>query len=73
MLSEEAYRKFRAGRLEEVTQSEAESFFRLNDYVMGKARERKVTRAVNVFREDTELGKAVVHLAKIVLGRHSLD
>lgn len=63
MLASEAYLKFQGGDLEAITTQEAEAFFRLDDYVMGEARTRKVTRIVNTFGSDLELGQAVKELA----------
>ena len=62
MLASEAYLKFQSGRSDAITPQEAEAFFRLDDYVMGEARNRKVTRIVNTFASDPELGKAVKEL-----------
>ena len=45
---------------------EAESFFRIDDYVLGNAREQRLSRIVNTFGEDPELGHAVRLLAKKV-------
>lgn len=63
MLASEAYLKFQGGDLEAITSHEAEAFFRLDDYVMGEARNRKVIRLVNTFGSDPELGQAVKELA----------
>jgi hypothetical protein len=69
MVCEEAFGKYQAGRLREVTQSEAESFFRVNDYVVGQAREKKVIRLLNAFGDDPELGAAVQALVSLVRGK----
>ena len=45
MLAETAYRKFHAGKVEEITAAEAERFFRVDDYVLGDARKGKIERA----------------------------
>jgi len=66
MLASEAFGKIRDRRPEEVTDREAAAFFRIDDYVVGPARDRKVTRIVNVFRNDPELGEAVIELARRV-------
>jgi hypothetical protein len=63
MLASEAYAKFQTGGMEVVTMQEANTFFRLDDYVMGQARERKILRVVNNFATDNELGRAVTELA----------
>jgi hypothetical protein len=69
MLAEEAFRKFQEGGTDAVSSREAEAFFRVDDYVVGKARERKIVRVVNTFGDDPELGSAVKELAAKVRGR----
>ncbi len=69
MLTDEAFIKFEAGGAESVSRREAEAFFRVDDYVVGDARERKIVRILNTFAEDPELGKAVKELAAKVRGR----
>jgi hypothetical protein len=68
MLSSEAFAKISEGRPQDVTLQEAASFFRIDEYVTGKARERKIARIKNAFHEDPELGPAVAILAKILVG-----
>ena len=63
MLSSEAFAKLSKGKAEEITAQEAESFFRLDVYVTGNAREDKIVRALNAFGGDPELGPAVKTLA----------
>jgi hypothetical protein len=63
MLTSEAYMKFSTGHLNAITAQEAESFFRLDVYVTGNAREDKIVRALNAFGADPELGPAVKALA----------
>jgi hypothetical protein len=65
MLSSEAYGKFRAGDIASVTTQEAEAFFRLNEYVVGNARQQKVARMVNTYADDPELGDAI----KLLVGK----
>lgn len=69
MISEIAFTKHQAGGAEDITQSEAEAFFRVNDYVVGQAREKKIIRILNVFGDDTELGAAVHTLVGRVRGK----
>jgi hypothetical protein len=69
MLNNVAYRKLAAGGVDAVTPEEAEAFFRLNAYVVGEARERKITRILNTFSEDEDLGAAVKELADKVRSR----
>ena len=59
MLSSDAYAKFESGHPEEITLQEAESFFRVDAYVVGDARAEKVLRAINWFGEDKELGPLI--------------
>jgi hypothetical protein len=66
MLSEPAYKKAAEGRASEVTVVEAERFFRLDDYVVGQARERKLAQAENAFHDDPKLGPAVANAAQLV-------
>lgn len=66
LIATEAFLKFRDGRLTSVTRQEAEAFFRVDDYVLGTARQRKITRIVNAFGDDPELGEAVRALAAML-------
>jgi len=63
MLGSEAFAKFSSGMMDAITTQEAESFFRLDAYVTGNAREDKIVRALNAFGSDPELGPAVKTLA----------
>jgi hypothetical protein len=66
MLASDAYVKMREKRGDQVTAHEAHSFFRIDEYVNPAARDRKISRLVNVFRNDPEVGPVVVELAKRV-------
>lgn len=66
MLSEPAYGKARDGRFSDITLIEAQKFFRLDDYVVGAVRTRKLQQAEMDFRDDPELGPAVQNIAAIV-------
>lgn len=68
MLAEPAYRKVQEGRASEISKVEAEKFFRLDEYVIGGARERKIQQAQNAFQADPELGTAVTKIAAILKG-----
>ena len=59
MLASPAFAKYRAGGSKIVSEQEAEAFFRLDSYVMGRAREQKLLRLINVFGDDADLGDAV--------------
>ena len=69
MLADVAFLKSQSLGIESVTSHEAESFFRVNDYVTGKACERKLTRILNTFGDDPELGQVVRQLASKVRQR----
>lgn len=68
MLDSTAYRKVVADEAASVSREEAEAFFRLNSYVVGKARERKILRVSNVFGDDPTLGPTVAFLKKLLRG-----
>lgn len=64
LINSDAYKRFIDGGAEETTRSEVEAFFRLNDYVTGDVREKKIVRLLNAFGIDPDLGNAVKALAK---------
>ena len=66
ILASDAYMKIRENRAGEVTAHEANSFFRIDEYVNEESRERKISRLVNVFRNDPEIGPVVIELSKQV-------
>lgn len=66
MIASEAFQKIQEQGLESVTQQEAESFFRLDEYVTGDTRERKISRIVNNFSDDEILGEFVTVLSEKV-------
>jgi len=68
MLETEAYAKFSSGSQLSITPREAETFFRIDDYVLGEEREKKVIRALTLFGNDRQLGPAVHFLAVAVRG-----
>jgi hypothetical protein len=69
MVKSEAYEKITTGNVDSVTVEEAEAFFRLNAYIVGKVRDRKILRVMNLFGDDPELGSAVHTLADKVRTR----
>jgi hypothetical protein len=69
MLTSDAFHKLKTTGVDSVTTEEAESFFRLNAYVVGQARERKITRILNMFGDDIELGPVVQALIAKVRNR----
>jgi hypothetical protein len=71
MVKTDAFAKLGAGAGNTVTLEEAETFFRLNAYIVGKARERKILSVINVFGDDPELGPLVRSLAEKVRSKAS--
>jgi hypothetical protein len=68
LLSSDAYQQFReTGDPAAVSQGAANAFFRIDVYVKGPARQRKVTRIVNNFGDDPELGELVNALSQQML------
>jgi hypothetical protein len=70
LLTTEAYQKLARTPQPDaylVSQDEAEAFFRLNAYVVGKTRAHKIQRLLNAFGQDPEIGPVVESLAKRLL------
>lgn len=65
MQNETAYEKFMNGKPGEITVREAEKFFRIDDYIVGEGRQRKIRQAENVFQGDPKMGAAVSKIATI--------
>ena len=63
MLASDAFSKMREGLADSLTTQEVESFFRIDVYVIGDARERRLARILNAFRDDPEIGEMVMQLA----------
>lgn len=55
MLDTTAYALRQKGRTAALTRRESEELFRVDDYVVGAARERKIERALTAFKDDPEL------------------
>jgi len=66
MLTSEAFAKFIAGRQDAISGQEAESFFRVDAYVTGGAREEKILRTKNAFGDDPDLGPLITLLESIM-------
>jgi hypothetical protein len=64
--TEPAFLKHSSGRVEEISEREAESFFRVDDYVVGETRQSKIQRIANAFGDDPDLGAAVRLLSSMV-------
>ena len=66
MKGSKAYAKFVNDEIAQITQHEADAFFRIDDYVPNHVRENKILRIVNSFATDPELGAAVKEISRIV-------
>jgi len=64
LLSSPAFDAFKDGKADVISEREAMVFFRLDEYITGDARERKIDRIVNAFRDDAQLGPLVAALAQ---------
>ena len=62
-----AFQKYAAGHQEQVTRRDVDTMFRLNEYIVGDARQKKVQRIVNALGDDEKLGKAVRFFAELAL------
>jgi hypothetical protein len=72
LLATAAFAKFLSGEYDAISPSDAATFFRLDEYVTGTARERKVARIVNAFHDDPELLVAVTKILEL-LNRENSD
>lgn len=66
MLASDAFTKFSADQSEAISLQEAQSFFRVDAYVTGSAREEKLLRMTNAFGGDRELGPLIKLLASMI-------
>jgi hypothetical protein len=66
MLGETAFKKMAEGRSTEITKSDAERFFRLDDYVTGRARTAKIERFRILAAANKDLLAVIEVLAGIV-------
>jgi hypothetical protein len=66
LLESDAYEKFRSGHIDDVSRRDVENFFRVDDYVVGKAREKKIARLIMMFSADDELSDTVRALAQVL-------
>jgi len=63
LLASSAYAHMQSGVPEAITNEEIDAFFRIDDYVSGPARSRKIERLLNQFGDDPELGPIIRALA----------
>jgi hypothetical protein len=66
LVQEDAFLKFRLGRQHEITKSDAEHFFRIDDYVTGKSRTAKIERFRIIASHNPELLDAINFLSGLV-------
>ncbi len=67
LLTSDVFLKLQISGIDGVTRHEAETFFRLDEYVADTMRERKITRVLNAIGEDdTELLRVASTLATMV-------
>lgn len=66
LMSTEAYVKIASGRADDLTTRDAESFFRVDSYVRGEARRRRVATIANAHGDDPELGPVIEQLAEMI-------
>ena len=67
MLESDIFKRFSLERRNTISVREAEGFFKLDEYIKGESRKRKVDRLVEAFGNDPDLGSAVRELASKVL------
>ena len=63
MLSSRAFQILESKGIDAISFQDAESFFRVDDYVTGIARSRKLARIIDAFGDDPLLGNAIKRLA----------
>jgi hypothetical protein len=66
MISEVAFVKFSRGQNAEITKADAERFFRIDDYVTGKARAAKIERFRIITSDNLALTTAIDFFASLV-------
>jgi hypothetical protein len=65
--STEAYQKVICGQIDDLSEREAEAFFRLNAYITGENRSRKMDQIANMFADDKEMSVLIGLVRKRVL------
>lgn len=64
----DAYEKYKEGAIDKISAQEAESLFRIDDYIESVARTRVILRYKNAFSSDRELGPFIEILAGKIRG-----
>ena len=67
LMTSEAFEKWARGELIEVTEAECEAFFRVDEYLVGTARESRVQRVMNVCVESQD--PRLIRASEALLGR----
>jgi len=68
LVAEPAYLKHVEGRVSEIEPTEAERFFKLDEYIRGDRRKAIVARIVNLFEPDPDLGPAIREIKSLLPG-----
>lgn len=63
LMGEDAFRKASNGQMDDITRTDAERFFRLDEYVTGEIRSARIQRIVNSFASDPDLQSIVTVVA----------
>jgi len=66
LIATDAFAKIATGRESELTRRDAESFFRIDSYVQGDARRRRVATIANAHGDDPELGPVIEKLSEMI-------
>jgi hypothetical protein len=66
MLNDDAFKRISTGLASSITKSEAERFFRLDDYITGEARLAKIERFRILANDHPELQRAIDLLSRLV-------
>jgi hypothetical protein len=66
LLATDAYAKIAGGHASDLTRRDAESFFRIDSYVQGEARRRRVATIANAHGDDPKLGPVIERLAHMI-------
>jgi len=69
MQAEMAFQKWRDARADEIVSVEAERFFRIDDYVVGELRLKRIARAKDIFAADPVMTEAIKEISRKVRNR----
>lgn len=68
MLESDVLAKVQTQGIDSITNQEAEAFFRIDDYVVGDLRRRKLLKILNALGDDPKLGESLKAIATRVRG-----